>query len=204
MAEIDLKTQIQQQWEAAQQMLPSRTIIFDAAITEDTAARLIGHLLLLERLSQEPIILVIRSHGGQVYAGLSIYDTLRCLTVPVIAIVDTIAAGNALLFLLASDQRYALPNSQLVYIPIMALDTKGTGSDLVIQSLEVQRLSAIHTGSFQQHIATLKHPNPVWRLFKRPGWDLGKEHRFSTQQALEYNLIDAVVENVEAIARQFR
>jgi ATP-dependent Clp protease, protease subunit len=202
MSDIDIQAQIQQNWEAAQAALPSRTIILNAQITDDTAGRLIGHLLLLERLSREPILLVIQSEGGQVYPGLALYDTLRHLTVPLITVAQTLCAGNALLLLLAGHKRYALPNSRLAYTTLRSR-ISGENSDIIIQGREVQRLQAMHDSIFQQHIATLKHPNALLQLFavKHPGWDLTVERDLSLQEALDYKLIDAVVDRIEDIAR---
>jgi ATP-dependent Clp protease, protease subunit len=187
---IDVKAQIDQNWQAAQNTLPSRTVIFQGRITTDDANDLMGHLLLLERLSPEPIMLVIESEGGQAYAGLAIYDLLRHLTVPLITVADTVCAGSALLMLLAGHKRYALVDSVIAY-SLLSAPMRGEPGDYVIQSRELQRLQASHNEIFQRHIATLN----------QSGWDLATEREFSTEEALQYKLIDGVVDKIEQISR---
>jgi len=184
--EIDFKAQIDQNWSAAQSTLPSRTVVLRGPITPETADDLIGHLLFLERLSNDPIMLVISSEGGQAYAGLAIYDALRHLSVPLITVADTTCGGNGLLLLLAGQKRYALSDTLIAYT-VLSGRMKGQPSDYVIQSMEIQRLQAIHDAIFQQ--------------YKQSGLDLTTDHHLSPEEAMQYKWIDAVVDRLEDIGR---
>lgn len=183
---IDFKAQIDQNWTAIQSSLPSRTVMLIGEINTETANALIGHLLFLEQLSSDPIMLVIASQGGQVYDGLAIYDALRQLTVPLITVASVVCAGNGLLLLLAGQKRYAVSDTLMAYT-VLRGGAMGQPSDIVIQSQEVHRLQAIHDRIFQS--------------YKQPDWDLKTERHFSLEEAQQYKLIDGVVSSLADIDR---
>jgi ATP-dependent Clp protease protease subunit len=190
MPDIDIQEMIDTNWEAVQTALPSRTIVLREEITGDTANRVIGHLLLLERLSRDPIMLVLHSPGGQAYAGLAIHDVLRQLSVRLITVAETTCAGSALLLLLAGHKRYAVAGTEITSTTLTT-SAQGQPSDLVIHSREIQRLQGLYNAIVQRHLSSIQSQ----------GWDLSAVHLFSQQEALDYKLIDAVVERIEEIER---
>ena len=58
---------------------------------------------------------MINSPGGEVIAGLAIYDTLRAVRCPIITVVQGFAASMGFLLMQAGDYRVAFPNSRLFY-----------------------------------------------------------------------------------------
>lgn len=199
MSEIDMQAQIDAGWNNAQPVLESRTIVFNAFITEATANDLIGHLLMLDKLAQEPIVPRLTTEGGQVYGGLAIYDTIRHLRAPVITLAEHLCGGFGLVILMAGGKRYALPNSRLVYTPIEGMLT-GMMSDRVIHSREVNRLSGILARIVQSHAV---EPNALRRLFSggKPPWDFSVARTFTPDEARRYRIIDSVVRSAAEIPR---
>lgn len=195
----NIQAQIDQHWAAVQPFLPARTIVFTGFINENSANELMGHVLFLERLSPDAVTLVIQSEGGQVYAGLALYDVLQNSRLPLITVADTLVAGNALLLLLAGQKRYTLPNTALIYTPIHA-PAMGLDSDIYILGRETQRLQAIHDRIWQPYLPAPKKPANLWQKWfgkPEPIWKLNEQYTFSLQEALDFKLIDAVVDRVE-------
>lgn len=199
MADIDIQAQIDASWATAGTMIESRTVLLNAPIEPDTTNRLIGHLLLLARLSHKPIVLRLRSGGGQVYGGLAIHDAMQHVTAPIITVADTICGGMALLLLMSGTRRYALTNSKLEYTPLQAPFTDLT-SDVVIGVREADRLNGILAGIVRRHTF---QPNPIRRFFAGddPPWDLNALYTFSLEEALRYQIIDAVFDSADDIPR---
>lgn len=197
MADIDIQAQIDASWQAAQQPLASRTIVFNTPITEATANDAIAHLLMLDRLSQQPIVLRIHSEGGQVYGGLALYDAMRHTQSPIITVADTVCGGNALHLLMGGTRRYALPSSELTYTTIRQ-PTSGMLSDLVILGREVERLAKMLDAIVIRHT-----DRRGWfgRLVgaPQPTWDLTAQRTFTPQQAVELHIVDAVIPSVDAV-----
>ncbi len=197
MADIDIQAQIDASWQAAQQPLASRTIMFSTPITEATANDAIAHLLMLDRLSQQPIVLRIHSEGGQVYGGLALYDAMRHTQSPIITVADTVCGGNALHLLMAGTRRYALPSSELTYTTIRQ-PQGGMRSDIVILGREVERLAKILDGIVIRHT---DRRGWLQRMFgeAKPPWDLTAQRTFTPQQAVDLHIVDAIIPSVDTI-----
>jgi len=171
-------------------LLMDRIVFLGTPINDDVANVVIAQLLFLQAENPErDINIYINSPGGSVYAGLAIYDTMQYLTAPVATICMGMAASMGAFLLAAGTpgKRSALPNSRLM-IHQPSGGSQGTASDIEIQAREVlfarQRLNELlaqHTGQAIDRIAE----------------DVDRDRYMSPQEAVEYGLIDRVIEPVE-------
>ena len=163
-------------------------VIFMTGVVEDHMANLIvAQLLFLE--SENPdkdIHLYINSPGGSVTAGLSIYDTMQFIqpNVSTMCIGQAASMGAMLLAGGAKGKRLALPHSRMM-IHQPSGGAQGQASDIEIQANEIitlrKKLNVLlskHTGQNQETIAR----------------DTERDHFMGAEEALEYGLVDKVIE----------
>lgn len=170
-------------------------IVFLGSPVDDTVSNIIvAQLLFLDADDPErDIYLYINSPGGNVYAGLAVYDTMQHLRAPVATFCVGMAAsmGAVLLAGGAPGKRSALPNSRiLVHQPSSGY--QGTAADIEIAAKEVlgvrERLNRIlsrHTGQ------------PVEKIAE----DVDRDYFMSPEEAAEYGLIDRVLADRDAVEK---
>lgn len=167
-------------------LLKERLIILGSQINEQTANLIVAQLLYLNYEDPDrPIQLYIQSPGGEVYAGLAIYDTMQQIAAPV----STVAIGRSASFgtvLLAAGQRgmrYALPSATIhMHQPLGG--AQGQVSDMMIQINEYTRLKSYINDIFVQHTGREKS------VIER---DTDRDFFLTAQQAVDYGLVDAVL-----------
>lgn len=168
-------------------LLKDRIIFIGSPIDDNVANLVIAQLLFLE--AEDPdkdIYLYINSPGGSVSAGLAMYDTMQYIKPDVSTICVGMAAsmGAFLLAAGAKGKRFALPNSEIM-IHQPSGGFSGQASDIKIHA---------------EHILKIKNRiNEI--LAERTGQSIEKieldsdRDRFmSAQEALEYGLVDNVME----------
>ena len=109
-------------------LLKNRIVFLNTPINQQVANLVIAQLFYLNgEESQQPIHLYISSPGGDVYAGLAMYDTMQIITPPIYtyAVGMTASMGTALLAAGAPGHRYALPTPRSTCTPPPA-DRKAT------------------------------------------------------------------------------
>ncbi len=174
-------------------LLMDRIVFLGTPVTDDVANIIIAQLLFLQAdNSEKDINIYINCPGGSVYAGLAIYDTIQFLSAPVSTICMGMAAsmGAVLLSSGAKGKRSALPNSRIM-IHQPSSGAQGTAADIEIQAKEIlharERLNSIlafHTGQTLEQIAE----------------DVDRDRFMSPQEAVEYGLLDQVIERNDALA----
>lgn len=168
-------------------LLKNRIVFVGTPITDQVANVIVAQLLFLSSEDPEaPIQLYINSPGGQVYAGLAIYDTMRMIPNPIstLAVGMTASFGTVLLTAGSKGERFALPNATIhLHQPLGG--AQGQASDIEIQAKEILRLKdqlneilARHTG---QSIKTIER-------------DTNRDFYLDAQSAVEYGLVDKVTE----------
>ena len=171
-------------------LLKERIIILGTPINEQVAMVIVAQLLFLAREDpSKPIRLYINSPGGQVYAGMAVYDTMQQIECPVstVAVGFTASFGTVLLTAGTKGMRYALPNATIhMHQPLGG--AQGQASDIAIQANEILRLReslneilSVHTG---QPIEKIKD-------------DTDRDIFLTAQEALEYGLVDKVLTNTK-------
>jgi ATP-dependent Clp protease, protease subunit len=173
-------------------LLYQRIIVLGTEVDDRVANRLCAQLLLLS--AEDPrsdISLYINSPGGSVSAGLAIYDTMRLIPNDV----STLAlglAGSMAQFLLctgAAGKRYSLPHAQILMHQGSA-GFGGTAADVEIYAAQLERTGALMTRLIAEH--TGQPPERVEQDSQRDRW-------FSAEEALEYGIIDHIVERVDNV-----
>jgi ATP-dependent Clp protease protease subunit len=174
-------------------LLKERIIILGTPINDQIANLIVAQLLFLQREDPDrQIQMYINSPGGQVYAGLAIYDAMQQITAPVstYAVGITASFGTVLLTSGARGLRYALPNATIhMHQPLGG--AQGQASDIVIQANEVLRLKETLLGIFVRHTGRDR------AIIER---DQDRDIYLSAAQAVEYGIVDAVLEGAKAPA----
>jgi ATP-dependent Clp protease, protease subunit len=170
-------------------LLNDRIVIVGSAVDDAVANLVVAQLLHLE--SEDPekdIALYVNSPGGDVYAGLAIYDTLTFVKpdVRTICVGTAMSIGAVLLAAGTKGKRSALPNAKILIHQVWSPGFGGQASDIEIRAREVldlkrrlEQILADHTGQPLERVAT----------------DTDRDHFMSAQEALEYGLIDEVLEH---------
>lgn len=167
-------------------LLKERIVFIGTPIDDYVASLAIAQMLHLEAEDPEKdISIYINSPGGSVTAGLAIYDTMQYIRPQVATICVGMAASMGAILLLAGEKgkRQALPNARImIHQPWGGV--QGTASDISIQAEEIlktkKRLNEIiayHTGKTVQEVEK----------------DTDRDNYMSSQQALEYGIIDKVL-----------
>jgi ATP-dependent Clp protease protease subunit len=168
-------------------LLKNRIVFLGTPINDQIANVIVAQLLFLSHEDPEaPIEMYINSPGGQVYAGMAIYDTMQMIPNPIstLAVGMTASFGTVLLTAGTKGQRYALPNATIhMHQPLGG--AQGQASDIEIQAKEILRLKiqlneilARHTG---QSVETIEH-------------DTNRDFYLDAVAAVEYGLVDQVME----------
>ncbi len=170
-------------------LLKERLIILGSEVELQMANLIIAQLLFLNREDPERTIqMYIQSPGGEVYSGLAIYDAIQSISAPVstTAVGLTASFGTVVLISGAHGRRYALPNATIhMHQPLLSGGMQGQASDIVIRANEIQRLKDRLLDIFVEHTGQPRD------LIERDG---DRDRFFDPQQAVEYGLVDAVLE----------
>ncbi len=168
-------------------LLKDRIIFLGSQVDDIVANLIVAQLLFLE--SEDPdkdIHLYINSPGGLVTAGLAIYDTMQYVKpdVSTICIGQAASMGALLLCGGAAGKRYALPNSRiLIHQPLGG--AQGQATDIDIQAKEILRVREELTAILSKHSG-----QSLEKLHR----DTERDFFMTGQQAMEYGIIDKVIE----------
>ena len=125
-------------------LLKERIIFLGTKIDDQVANVIVAQLLYLNSVDQkQPISIYINSPGGQVYAGLAIYDAMQMIQAPVstVAVGITASMGTALLCFGQKGKRLALPHATIHMHPTGG-GAQGYTEDVRIATREQERLQA--------------------------------------------------------------
>jgi ATP-dependent Clp protease protease subunit len=168
-------------------LLKNRIVFVGSAINDQIANLVVAQLLYLSREDPESgIQMYINSPGGQVYAGMAIYDTMRMIPNKISTVAVGVAAsfGTVLLAAGSKGQRYALPHATIhMHQPLGG--AQGQASDIEIQAKEIlrlkERLNEILAEATGQEIDTIIR-------------DTERDFYMSAEEAVKYGLVDKVLE----------
>ena len=169
-------------------LLNDRVIFLCDEVNDTTASLVVAQLLYLEAQDPEKDIhLYINSPGGSVSAGMAIYDTMNYIKCDVSTICIGMAAsmGAFLLSSGAKGKRIALPHSEIMIHQPLVGGMQGQASDIKIRSDHLIRtrdtLNRILSANTGKSIAEIER-------------DTDRDNYLTAQAALEYGLIDKVIE----------
>ena len=173
-------------WDIYSRLLRERVVFVGAPIDSQIANLVIAQLLFLDYEDPErEIRLYINSPGGEIYAGLGIYDTMQMLKCEVSTVCMGLAAsmGSVLLMAGTPGKRFALPNSR-VLIHQGSGGFSGNNPDVEVQAREAIGLvtrcieiMACHTG----------------QPFDKVKRDTERDYFMGADEAQEYGIIDDVL-----------
>jgi len=168
-------------------LLKERIVFMGMGINDQVANLIVAQLLFLDREDPDrQIQMYINSPGGVVYAGMAIYDTMQQINAPVSTVAVGITASFGTVLLTAGNDglRYGLPNATVhMHQPLGG--AQGQASDIVIQANEIMRLKDRLNNIFVHHTG-----QPLEKIER----DLDRDIYLSSSEAVEYGLIDAVLE----------
>lgn len=167
-------------------LLKERIIFLGTAIDDQVANVTVAQLLYLSKEDPErPIQMYINSPGGQIYAGLAIYDTMQMIPnkISTVAVGVTASFGTVLLTAGTKGQRYALPHATIhMHQPLGG--AQGQASDIEIQAREIlrlkTRLNEIMSTATGKPKEVIQH-------------DTERDFYLDAAQAVEYGLVDQVL-----------
>jgi ATP-dependent Clp protease protease subunit len=168
-------------------LLRDRIIMLGSPVNDEVANVITAQLLFLE--AEDPgkdINLYINSPGGSITAGLAIYDTMQYVRsdVSTICMGQAASMGAWLLAAGAKGKRYSLPNSRImIHQPLGG--AQGQATDIAIQAKEILKLRARMNEMLSEHTG---------RAVEDIALDTERDYFMSSMEALEYGLIDKVVE----------
>jgi ATP-dependent Clp protease, protease subunit len=173
-------------------LLYQRIIVLGTEVDDRVANRLCAQLLLLSAEdARSDISLYINSPGGSVSAGLAIYDTMRLIPNDISTLAMGLAGSMAQFLLCAgtAGKRFSLPHAQVLMHQGSA-GFGGTAADVEIYAAQLERTGALmieliarHTGQPQERVEQ----------------DSRRDRWFSAAEALDYGMIDHILERVEDI-----
>jgi ATP-dependent Clp protease protease subunit len=173
-------------------LLRDRIVFLGTQVDENSANLIVAQLLFLEgEDAAKPVHLYINSPGGDMTGLFAIHDTMRFMRPPVATMCVGRADSAAAVLLAAGEpgMRYTLPNSRvLIHQPHGG--AQGQATDIEIQAREIvdmrERMVDIlvrATGQTRERIVT----------------DIDRDHILRGQAAVDYGLVDEVIETRDVI-----
>jgi ATP-dependent Clp protease protease subunit len=171
-------------------LLKDNIVFIGNAIDENLANLVIAQLLFLEAEDPEKdISIYINSPGGEVTAGLAIYDTMEYIRPDVSTTCVGQAASMAAVLLAAGapKKRFALPNSRVLLHQPMG-GVQGQATDMEIHAKEILRI--------RQRLNEILHKH-TGQTLERIHHDTDRDFILTGDQAREYGLVDQVISRRE-------
>lgn len=166
-------------------LLEDRVVFLSGQITNELANLVVAQLIYLE--SKDPtkdISLYINSPGGEVTAGLAIYDTMKYIRCDVSTICIGMAAsmGAFLLSSGAKGKRFALPNSEIMIHQVLG-GSQGQASDVEIQTKQLLKIKRKLNELLAENVG--KKVEDVER-------DTDRDNYLTAEEAKKYGIVDQV------------
>lgn len=168
-------------------LLKDRIIFLSGEINDSVANIVVSELLYLDNINHDDIYLYINSPGGSITSGMSIYDTMNFVSSKVITIGLGMCASMAAFLLSSGNTRLALPNTEImIHQPIGG--AQGQATDIKIAAERIiklkEKLNKILAKNTKQDI-------------KKIAEDTERDNFLSADEALEYGLIDKIINKNE-------
>lgn len=169
-------------------LLRERIICLMGPINDEISSLVVAQLLFLQsESSKKPVHLYINSPGGNVTAGLGIYDTMQYITPPVATwcVGQACSMGSLLLAAGAPGMRHSLPNSRIM-IHQPSGGVRGQATDIQIQAEEILKLKAQINALYVRHTGL-----PTEKIQS----SMERDYFMSPTEAKKFGLIDNVLEH---------
>lgn len=185
---IEQSSRGERAYDVYSRLLKDRIIMLSGPIEDDMANSIVAQLLFLDAQdSTKDIYLYINSPGGVVTSGMAIYDTMNFIKADVQTIVIGMAASMASVLVSsgAKGKRFGLPHSQvLIHQP--SGGAQGQQTEIEIAATEILKTRKMLNG-----ILAKNSGQPIEKIQE----DTERDHYFTAQEAVDYGLLDGVMEN---------
>ncbi|MCA1439100.1 ATP-dependent Clp endopeptidase proteolytic subunit ClpP [Ensifer sp. IC4062] len=172
-------------------LLKERIIFLTGPVEDQMATLVCAQLLFLEAENpKKEIALYINSPGGVVTAGMAIYDTMQFIkpAVSTLCIGQAASMGSLLLAAGHKDMRFATPNSRImVHQPSGGF--QGQASDIERHARDILKMKRRLNEVYVKHCG---------RTYEEVEQTLDRDHFMSSEEALDWELIDKVITSREA------
>lgn len=168
--------------------LMNRRVFLTGTIEREMANDIVAQFMYLQDISDEPIHIYINSGGGEVNAGLFIYDVLQTMKVPVNIYCTGIAASMAAILLAGGQpgRRFILPHSQvMIHEPLISNGVGGSATSIRNISDSILETRAITNGILAKHTG-----KSLEEIDKSTAFD----NYMNAQKAVEFGICDKIVE----------
>lgn len=170
-------------------LLNERIVFLNGPVDDHSANVIVAQFLHLESSdADKDIHFYINSPGGVVTAGMSIYDTMQFIKPDVCTYVmgQACSMGSLLANAGAPGKRYMLPNARhMIHQP--SGGARGQATDMQIQVEEILKMKKSLTEIYVKH-------NSKGKTYAQFISDMERDKFMSAEEALEYGLIDKIVE----------
>ena len=188
---VEQESRGERSWDIYSRLLKDRIVMLNGQVDDASANVVVAQLLFLESQNPEkPINFYINSPGGVITSGMSIYDTMQFIKSPVHTIVmgQACSMGSFLAQAGEAGHRLMLPHARhMIHQP--SGGARGMASDIEISYKEIMHYKEMLTNLYVKH-------NTKGKTFEDFTKDMDRDTFMSAQQALEYGLIDRIVEKM--------
>ena len=167
-------------------LIMDRIIFLGSEVNSTISNIIVAQLLFLESIDKNsPISIYINSPGGEIYSGLSIYDTMQFISPEIVTVCTGLGASMAAILLAGGSKgkRFALKHSRImIHQPLGG--AKGQASDMEINlkqildlKKELYEILSYHTG----------------KSFKDIEKDSDRDYWMTSEEAKNYGIIDDIL-----------
>ena len=185
---IEQEARGERSYDIYSRLLKDRIVMLDTDVNEHSASLLVAQFLFLESQGNEDISFFINSPGGMVTAGMAIYDTMQFIKPDISTIVmgQACSMGSLLATAGAPGKRKMLPNARhMIHQP--SGGAGGQATDMEIQVKEILKMKQNLTQLYVKH-------NSKGKTYEEFLAAMERDNFMSAQEALEYGLIDEIIE----------
>ncbi len=184
---IDKDEEKERSYDIFSRLLKDRIIFLSGEITDELANSVIAELLYLDSQSNEDIYLYINSPGGEITAGMAIFDTINYIKSDVSTICLGLAASMAAFILLSGTKgkRCSLENSEImIHQPLGGV--KGQATEIKIVAERIIKIK-----DKLNNIISKKTKIPLKKVEK----DTDRDYYLEPKEAIKYGIIDKIIKN---------
>lgn len=168
----------------------NRKIFLTGAIEEESVNRLVSQIMYLTQENQEPIDIYINSGGGEVNAGLLLYDVLQGLDTPVNMYCMGMAASMAAVILAGGQKgrRFILPHSKtMIHEPLISGGVGGSATSIKNISENILSTKALLNGILAKHTG---------KTCEEVDEATAYDHYMTAEESVAFGLCDEIVTKI--------
>ena len=171
-------------------LLSNRKIFLQGEINSDSANEFMQQLLYLQEQGSEPIHIFLNSGGGEVLAGMMIYDLLQSVKIPVNIYCTGMAASMAAIILAGGQKgrRFILPHSKtMIHEPLISQGVGGSASSIKNISDSILQTREMLNGILSNHTG-----QAVTAIEEATAYD----HYLNAEETVAFGICDKVITRI--------